>query len=201
MIVASLVIAAAALLFTVASFWWLQARRGRLSCFPVQTFSGFLAADSAVLRIPLTIFNSGAVPIVVADLRLRMRTPEAEDLLMHFRSFRKSLLPESGDVHDFAHPFSIPGRDVVARHVEFASLVGPASLVSGNSAVAVVEALLDHDDQWIELGRFPVHVEIMAHTGTYVTYSNRAHVWPPGLAEQAAASFTKLRRKMGLTST
>lgn len=198
MIVASLVTAAAALLFTVTSFWWLQTRRGRLSCFPVQTFSGYLRADSAALRIPFTIFNSGGVPIVVADLRLRMRPPDGADLLMHFRTFRKTLLPGNDDVDDFAHPFGIPGRDVVARHVEFSSLVGPVSLVSGNSAVAVVEALLDHADQWTELGRFPLHVEVMAHTGKYITYSNKTDVWPAGLVEEAAASFRELRQDMGL---
>lgn len=201
MLYASLVVAVCALLFTVTSFWWLHARRGRLSCFPVQSFSGYLSASHAALRIPLTIFNSGATPIVVTDLRLRMQPQDGDELLMHLRSFRKTLLPETDDMEDFAHPYSVPGRAVVAQHVEFASVISPAPLLSGDPATAIVEGLLDHEGTWAELGRFPLHIEIMAHTGSYITYSNQPHAWQPGLQELAAAAFQKLRKEMGLPET
>jgi hypothetical protein len=55
MALASLIISISALLFTVTSFWWLQARRGRLTCFPVQTFSGYLKRDGVALRMPLSL--------------------------------------------------------------------------------------------------------------------------------------------------
>jgi hypothetical protein len=190
--VASIVIAVAALIFTVSSFWWIHARRGKLSSFPVQTFSGYLKADSAAVRLPISIFNDGALPIVVADLQLRLQSPDGREYLMHCRTFRKSLRPESDDVDDFAHPVSVPGRTVVSRHVEFAGITPPEPLLSGAPLRAIVEGQLDHEDYWSELVAFTLHIEIMAHVGSYITYSNHEHVWSTGLREEAVAAHTKL---------
>lgn len=195
---ASLAISVTALLFTITSFWWLQARRGRLSCFPVQTFSGYLNRDGAALRIPLSIFNSGAVPLVVTDLRLRLSLPDSDDLLMHFRTLRRSVRTDPDDVEDFAHAYSVGGRSVDTRMVEFALNSSPSSLLYGQAVVGVVEAQIGHLEQWVELGDFPLHVEAMAHPGNYITYSNQQHVWPEGLLAEAAAAHRKLRQQWGL---
>jgi hypothetical protein len=159
MTVASVVISTAALAFTLTSFWWHQARQGRLTCFAVQTFSGYLHRDRAALRIPLSVFNSGAVPLVLTDLRLRL----GDDLRMHFRTVRRSVRPGEDDVLDFAHPYSVAGRAVDTRIVEFSMHVSPAPLLCGHPVVAVVEAQVGHRARWVELGRFPLHVETMAH--------------------------------------
>lgn len=198
MAIVSVIIAISALLFTIASFWWLQARRGRLTCFPVQTFSGYLQRDRAALRIPLSIFNSGAVPLVVTDLRLRLSLPNSDDLLMHFRTLRRSMRAESDDVEDFAHAYSVAGRSVDTRMVEFAVNSSPSPLLNGHAAVGVVEAQIGHAEEWVELGRFPIHVEAMAHPGNYITYSNQQHVWPEGLLAEAATAHGKLREQWGL---
>jgi hypothetical protein len=195
---ASVIISVTALLFTITSFWWLQARRGRLTCFPVQTFSGYLKRDGAALRIPLSIFNSGAVPLVVTDLRLRLLLPDSEDLLMHFRTLRRSVRTDSDDVEDFAHAYSVAGRSVDTRMVEFALNTSPLPLLYGHPAIGVVEAQIGDLPRWVELGRFPIHVETMAHPGNYITYSNQQHVWPDGLLAEAAAAHRKLRQQWGL---
>lgn len=200
--VGSLVVACLALLFTVASFWLLQARRGRLSCFPIQQFAGYLDADQVTLRIPLSTYNHGAAARVVADLRLGLQPQQGEAVVLHALTFRRTLDPTGDDVEDFVHPYAVPGRSVVSRHVEFSSLpgVGPtAALLSGHPATAVVEALVDHDDEhWTELGRFPLHIEAMAHVGRYVAYGNQPRHWPEGLLDEAAQAFAALRGRMGL---
>lgn len=193
MAIASVVIALTALLFTIGSFWWIHARRGRLQGFPPKTFAGFLQRESATIRLPLSIFNMGAVPIVVTDLRLRLEPNEGDELLLHCRTFRRSLRPETDDVDDFAHPWSVPGRTVASKHVEFASTSDPESILTGTPANAILEVLTDHDTRWTTLLRFPLHVEIMEHTGRYITYSNQQHVWQPNLREQAAEAHSKLR--------
>jgi hypothetical protein len=198
MALASVIISITALLFTVASFWWLQARRGRLTCFPVQTFSGYLQQHKAALRFPLSIFNSGAVPLVVTDLRLRLLPPTGDEMRMHFRTLRRSVRAGEDDVEDFAHAYSVGGRAVDTRMVEFAMHVSPAPLLRGHPVVAVVEAQIGRRESWVELGRFPVHVETMAHPESYITYSNQEHVWPSGTVEEAAAAHHKLRQKWGL---
>lgn len=164
----------------------------RLTCFPVQTFSGYLQRDGAALRIPLSIFNGGAVPLVVTDLRLRLALPDRDDLVMHFRTLRRSLRTDADDVEDFADAYSVGGRSVDTRMVEFALNTCPAPLLGGHAAVGVVEAQVGHLEQWVELGRFPIHVETMAHPGNYITYSNQQHVWPEGLLAEAAAVHQKL---------
>jgi hypothetical protein len=198
MALASFIISSSALLFTVASFWWLQARRGRLTCFPVQTFSGYLKRDGAALRISLSIFNSGAVPLVVTDLRLRLLPPAGDEVRMHFRTLRRSVRTDSDDVEDFAHAYSVRGRSVDTRMVEFAMNATPALLLSGHPVVAAVEAQIGHREEWAELGRFPMHVETMAHPGNYITYSNQEHVWPEGIVAEAAVEHRKLRQQWGV---
>lgn len=196
MTIASAVVAIAALLFTVGSFWWIQARRGKLLSFPPSTFAGCLEADSAVIRLPLSIFNDGAVPIVVTDLRLRLVPLKGDTLLLHCRSFRKSVQPVANDVEDFAHPWCVPGRAVVSKHVEFASLASPASLLAGTPVTAIVDCQRDQDHEWIELLQFELHIEIMAHIGRYITYSNQEHAWQLGLREEAAVAFKALRTQI-----
>ena len=57
---------------------------------------------------------------------------------------------------------------------------------------------IGHRDEWVELGRFPMHVETMAHPGNYTTYSNQEHVWPEGIVAEAAVEHRKLRQQLGL---
>jgi hypothetical protein len=190
--IASVVVAIAALIFSVASFWWIQARRGKLTSFPPQTFSGHLSIDSSTIRLPLSIFNNGAAPIITTDLRLRLRTPNNEEILMGAQTIRRSLKPESDDVDDFMHPICIPGRAVVSKHIEFESRVPPQKLLLGTPVTAIVEGMQDHGSEWIELVSFTLHVEIMADPACYITYSNQEHVWPPNLQEKAVSSHKQL---------
>ena len=66
----AVVVAACALLFTVASFWWLNARRGRLRSFEPHSFAAYYTPALALIRVPVIFYNNGAAPIVVQDLRL-----------------------------------------------------------------------------------------------------------------------------------
>lgn len=171
MAVGSLVVAVCALLFTVASFWWLQARTGSVVCFPVQTFAGYVAADRAAIRLPLALFNNGAAPIVIVDLRLLLKPETGPDLVMRFTTVRKSLRPEPDDVQDFAHPFCVRGRSVVQVHAEFTA-DGPTALLTGASVTACVEARLGQAAGWVSVGSMPLHVEGMSSPGSYITYPN-----------------------------
>jgi hypothetical protein len=69
MTVASVAIAVLALLFAVASFWWLNARRGRVVGAVPHAYGMAAAAQVFLLRLPLALYNTGARAIVVRDLR------------------------------------------------------------------------------------------------------------------------------------
>lgn len=196
MAIASAIVASAALIFTVTSFWWIQVRRGKLISFPPQTFSGHLSKDSSAIRLPLTIFNTGAAPIVATDLRLRLQNAAGNETIMDAQTFRRSLKPVTDDVDDFMHPIAVPGRTVVSKHIEFTSAVPPTELLVGTPVRATVEAMQDHGSVWVGLLSFPLHVEIMAHTSAYITYSNQPHLWPPDFKSKAQAAHAQLRQQI-----
>jgi hypothetical protein len=62
------VVAGCTLLFTVASFWWLNARRGRLESFEPHTYAAAVTPDKVRIRLPLVLYNTRVIPIVVQNL-------------------------------------------------------------------------------------------------------------------------------------
>jgi hypothetical protein len=193
MVITSVLIASFALAFTVASFWWIQARRGKLRSFPTHTFSGRLSADSAVIRLPVAVFNNGAKPIVVIEFQLRLQADDGREYKMYARTFRNSIMPSSDDIDDFPFPVCIPGRAMDSKFVEFYSGTPPEPLLSGTPVKATLEGLLDGSDRWTELVSFSLHVEIMASTGNYIAYSNHKPTWPAEVVERSSVAFDNLR--------
>ncbi len=66
----AVIIASCALLFTVTTFWWLNVRRGRLKSFEPHSFAAVINQDIFRVRFPFVFHNTGAVPIVIQNLRL-----------------------------------------------------------------------------------------------------------------------------------
>ena len=60
-------VAVLALLFTVASFWWLYARRGLLE---VGKPGAYAFASNVRLRLPLAFYNTGARSLIVTDVQV-----------------------------------------------------------------------------------------------------------------------------------
>lgn len=77
-----------ALLFAVLSFWWMNWRPGKLNVGNIRLFAAGKAtegnADSknvVIVNLPLILWNSGARPLLVEDLRLvPIGTPALPDL-------------------------------------------------------------------------------------------------------------------------
>ncbi|MFF0659187.1 hypothetical protein, partial [Micromonospora tulbaghiae] len=63
-------ISVTALIFTLASFWWMQVRRGRLRVETGHVFSGAITSNKIVLDIPLVFHNPAPACLVVADIKL-----------------------------------------------------------------------------------------------------------------------------------
>lgn len=97
-----------ALLFTIGSFYWLQARKGQLKLYPVITFSGYWNTSRLVLRLPVILFNSGARPRVITALRLVTTGDKGTRIVLECHSFRKTIDPMSEDMEDMAHAYAIP---------------------------------------------------------------------------------------------
>jgi hypothetical protein len=173
-----------ALLFTIGSFYWLQARKGRLKLFPVIAFSGYWNKSRLVLRLPVILFNSGARPRVITALRLVTTDNRGKRIVLECHSFRKTIDPTSEDMEDMAHAYAIPARQVVTKHAHFAVDSLPV-FNQAEPASFQVQALVDDSTNWRKMGNVMVHVEIM-YTSSYITYSNNPGVWPANLQDDAA---------------
>lgn len=144
--IAAIAIAVLALLFTVGSFWWLNARRGSLTAVvpPVYAFVGGFR-----LRFPVAVFNDGAVPLLIIDLRIAISGAGTYEWL----TTRTSLKPKGDDGHEFAVPFSVTGRGTGTVIAEFG---GDYDWLpqAGASHEIHLEALIDGEADWIELVTF-----------------------------------------------
>lgn len=163
----ALVVSFLALAFTLASFWWLHARRGSLIAATPETYAfvrGFR------LRLPLALFNDGAVPLLVTDLRVDISDVGEFPWI----TTRSKLRPASDDEHAFATPFAVGGRDTKELIVEFGEndnwLPEP-----GADHQLRLEAKLHPDDSRQELVAFkwwaPPTSDLM---GNYITHRNIA---------------------------
>ncbi|WP_461073610.1 hypothetical protein, partial [Streptomyces pseudoechinosporeus] len=68
----SLLVALFSLIFTVASFWRLNAYQGKLKSWEPRSFVALINGSVLSFRFPLVLHNTGAKPIVVQEFRMRI---------------------------------------------------------------------------------------------------------------------------------
>jgi hypothetical protein len=183
--VCALVVSALALAFTILAFWWLNARRGKLSAYRPHSFAADLRPDQLLFNLPLVFHNGGAAPIVVQDLRLRVDKsdeqrqrevgppdqPAAPALRMWWRATRPAVQPEPG-TRPMPATFPVEGRKAVQMFIEF-GLRQPAYVPRSGPYRAIVEAKLGHRTDWVDLLTFDLHTEqVKEDTAPYIAYSN-----------------------------
>jgi hypothetical protein len=163
---AALAISVFALAFTVTNFWWLHARRGKLTAPTPRTYA---FVERVRLRLPLAIYNTGAAALIVTDLRLLI-----DDLQEPLRwiTTRAVLRPGSDDGHAFATPFVVQGRSTREVIVEFGTDVAwrppPASLHGVR-----LQARVHPAEHWVNVASFPWWAPPPgAATGHYIAYRN-----------------------------
>lgn len=120
MVYAALAISVFALAFTVASFWWLNARRGSLTATRPRSYA---FVEKVRLRLPLAFFNTGAKALIVSDLRLVIEDSTSRKPLGWITT-RTKLRPEPDDGFAFATPFAIQGRGTKEVVAEFGDDLG-----------------------------------------------------------------------------
>jgi hypothetical protein len=172
-VAAPLIVAVAALVFTVASFWWLNARRGRLVAASPDAFALGNPPGDLMLRLPLAIYNTGAKALVVGNLRCRFLDAGVPG--QPWRTTRNTLRTGPDDVEDFPTPFPVDGRHAVPKVIEF-----------GDKSTAVrlsprtYQVLIEVDNAlaggagptWRKLVEFPLYVHDNMLQGNYIAYRN-----------------------------
>lgn len=169
----AVLVASLALLFTVSSFWWLNARTGRLIFYSVMTFGGFINARSLVIQIPVVVHNTGAKPRVIRALRLQGMDQSNSIFRLAAQTFETKLQP-GNDESDFVHAFAVAGRSVVTKYVKFSTKAVPL-LEPGKSIKLVLQGLVDESDSWVGLKTLDIHVGTLVES--FLTMSNNPDHW------------------------
>lgn len=180
----SIVVAVCALTFTVGSFWWLHARRGRLELYEPHTYAAYVSDDDVRIRLPLVMSNTGAAPIVVQTFRL-VFPEENAPLEYPWRNTRTQLTPTSGDVEDLPAVFAVPGRAATQKFIEFGGPL-PGFVPVGRDVIVGIEAKLSHDDGWTRLLTFTLHTQHIAQKGIFIAHRNSKIPCTPDELERAS---------------
>jgi hypothetical protein len=193
---ASVLIACLALAFTIASFWWINARQGQLKSFEPHTFAAVFRQHDLVtlLRFPLVLHNTGAKPIVVQDMRLSFPKESRSDLPLPWRATRSQIKPGGkDDSHEFPAVFSIPGRTALQMFIEFGGPF-PGVIPMARDYQALIEVKLGHRKKWKRLLLFTIRAAHITGIEKYITYSNAPHDLTPEVIAEAQASLESLRK-------
>jgi hypothetical protein len=107
---ASMLIALAALAFTIGSFWWMNVRRGRLRLVGEPRSFAISTSGGLHLTIPLSFHNSGPTPAWATNLRLNYKTPGLPPSVP-FVATRSGVRPQSGEDRALATQAVLAGRE------------------------------------------------------------------------------------------
>jgi hypothetical protein len=186
----SVAIASLALLFTVGSFWWLNARQGRLKSYEPQSFAACRTPDKLRLLFPLVIYNSGATPIVVQDMRLTFPEESRWKAPLPWTTTR-SQLPPSSDGWTFPAVFSIAGRTAQQMFIEFGGLFPIVAPLARDYRIRI-EVKVVHRKRWIQLVTFTLRAAHVTDPERYIAYSNSAHDLTEETVRESKAALERL---------
>lgn len=119
----ALVSSVSALAFTTLSFWWLHARPGRLRTWEPRSYVAAATGgdtEKLYLRLPLVLYNDGATPIVVEQLRVTIASNHAgeEGPSLSLQAIHRTLY-NPDETREYPTGFSVPGRGTLERTFEF----------------------------------------------------------------------------------
>ena len=161
----ALVVACLALVFTVASFWWLQARRGSLE---VGQPGAYTFATRVRLKLPLAIYNAGARALVVTDLLVLV---DDGDVRLPWIATTDRLYGDEG--RDFQTAFAVPGRSTYELNAEFGHDDGWSPEPGLKHRMRLLARLHDRGDKWHDVAEFDWWAPPPgAKTGAYIAYRN-----------------------------
>jgi hypothetical protein len=153
---APILIAVAALGFTVLSFWWMNWRVGRLLVTAPRTYAGTTQQDKLILLFPFVFYNTGPVPHVVRDLRVRFRD-EPNGVPLSFQRVRSGVSPSHSSLVDLSAAFPVPGNEVVRMFCEFERSPVSRAMDVGSHPL-ILEVLTDRSNSWQTLLAFDLNV-------------------------------------------
>lgn len=170
-----IVLSSLAFLFAIASFWWIQVRRGRLRLAGEPRSFALSTAKGLILNIPLAFMNTGPTAIAAVNLRLRI----AEDgwpAEVPFVATRPGVGPRENDDRPYATTIVLNGRDSRVICCEFIKRPWNTTLRKGrvSAVVEVYEVRSWGKARWRTLGGISLLMSdhVLAMHDRYVAHDN-----------------------------
>lgn len=190
-------IAISALLFTILSFWWLNARKGQIRGHQPAAYTAAVAQDQVfLLRLPLTFYNSGARTRVIHGIRLVIDTDSPT--VLRWEHLSKHLHSEEDDFLDFPGPLAIDGRRALQIFPQFTGHFA-GGLPEPRNYTARVEILLDNSEKWTCTATIILRFWHIHTLKFETTYSNSREECEPNEKERARAKMIAFAAKNGIS--
>lgn len=179
--------------------WWLNARRGRLIPFEPHTYAAAVTLGRVRLRLPLVLYNTGAIPIIVQNLRLRFPGESDSAKPLAWVASRSQIKPELDEGHGFAAVFSVAGR---TAHQMFPEFDAPSLgfTLEARDYPARIEAKLGHKKEWQPLLKFTFRAGHVAHPGDFITYDNTSGSLSDEHRQRADTALKQLAQQLATES-
>ncbi|MEV6654507.1 hypothetical protein [Streptomyces sp. NPDC051219] len=160
-----------ALLFTIASFWWLNARQGCLRSWQPHSFAAIVHGSVVRLRLPLVLHNTGAKPIVVQDLRLTFPDEPASHLPLLWTSSPSRLQPGPDEEPELPTGFVVAGRQAQQLFIEFEAPFSGLVPKARDYKVRI-QVRVGHRKGWRSLLTFTLRTNNIIHPDRYTVCNN-----------------------------
>lgn len=153
--ISAIAVSVFALIFTTFSFWWMNWRRGKLTLSEVRTYAAVSSGNSLIIQLPIVFFNSGAMPVLVNNLRLTFPEREKKYTALVFNDTVEKLASDQGTSK--ATPFPVHGGEALLKICSFQSRCSGFHFEVGEYELNI-EARLNPSKEWILLKTFTLIV-------------------------------------------
>ena len=157
--VVALVISLVALLLTLIGLWWSNWWPSRLLIAEPNTYAAVSKDDLLHVELPLVLYNTGARPIVVQNLRLLLQYQNEAPAVLMFNNTLTRLVSNEG--RDWAHPFFVAGRMALASVFVFQRKPAGFRFQEG-ACWAELSMKTKESDGWRRLAKFRLHTPAQA---------------------------------------
>ena len=188
-------IALFAVLFGVASFWWLNMKRGKLKGFAARSDTVMVGSSAVLLlRLALVFVSTGARTLGVRDLRCLF--PDTSQVLpLPWRDTLETLTKAPGSPRRGPCPFVVRGRESVVSFVEFGGPFPGFKMTPGAHRVRIDIVEADRD-RWRALTEFTLFATESATTAD--EYLAEVTVLSdPEITKRATDAAQRLIRELG----